>query len=136
VDSEIGHRKEQIRVLRDRERLRFRVFAAVRDVALGTELFRTHAEIHEPEVTVNVLGHVVDVTTALTERQLHVLREKVRAEDLRRFADELRAGIEAGAAKLNLEFSTDPARHGGSQPVLLAGVPSGYRAVLVRRDAE
>lgn len=136
MDEELQHRKEQIRVLRDRERLRFRVFAAVRDVALGTELFRSHAEIHEPEVTVTVFPQAVDVTTSLTERQLHVLREKVRTGDLRRFADELRAGIGAGAGKLNLELSTDPARLGGSQPVLLAGVPSGYRAVLLRRDPE
>ena len=132
MDPEERARREQERVIKSRERLRFRVYAAVRDVALGTELFRSHFELHEPEILVNVYVRFVDVNISLNEGQLHLLPAKGRSRDLNRFAEELRAGFGRIAADLHLEFTTDPSRFGGSEPVMLTDVPCGYRAVLLR----
>jgi hypothetical protein len=136
VDSEERARREQERVIRGRERLRFRVYTAVRDVVLGTELFRSHFELHEPEIFVNVYAQFVDVNTSLNEAQLHLLPARGRTRDLNRFAEELRTGLERIATTLHLEFTGDPARFGGSGPVMLVDVPCGYRAVLLRSERE
>ncbi len=119
-----------------RERLRFRVFAAVREAAFQTELFRSHPEFYEPDIFVNVYAHWVDAHTALNEGQVHLLPLRGRAGDLSRYVDQLRAGIEQRAPALQLEFTADPARFGGSQAVMLADVPIGYRAVFLRHDRE
>jgi len=132
VDLEERARREQERVIRGRERLKFRVYAAVRDVVLGTELFRSHFELHEPDIFVNVYAQYVDVHTSLNEGQMHLLPVNGRSRDLNRFAEELRTGIGRVATELHLEFTTDPARFGGSEPVMLVDVPCGYRAVLLR----
>jgi hypothetical protein len=136
VDPEEKAGRARERAITARERLRFRVYSAVRDVGLRTELFRTHPELHEPEISVNVYAQLVDVNASLTEGQIRLLREKVRPRDLNRFAEELRDGIRKAAESLQLEFTLDPARFGGSQPVVLVDVPSGYRAVLLRREPE
>lgn len=136
VDAAERARREQDRILKARERLRFRVFSAVRERVLATELFRSHYELHEPEITVNVYTQFVDAATALTEGQLRLLPASTRSRDLHRFADELRSGMEKVAEDLDLELSTDPARFGGSQPVSLVDVPYGYRAVFVRAEPE
>ncbi len=128
--------KEQERVLRARERLRFRVFSAVRDAALGTRLFRTHFELHEPEIVVNVYPQHVDVLVWLNEGQLRLLPARSRAEELGKFVEELRGSYERIAPALELTFTADPARFGGSQAVLLVDVPSSYRAVLLRHPGE
>jgi hypothetical protein len=135
-DREEQARKEHERIMRARERLKFRVYAAVRDVVLGTELFRTHTEFFEPEVVVNVFAQYVDVTTSLSEGQVRLLPVRNRARDLNRFAEELRAGIQRVASDLGLEFALDPLRYGGSQAVTLGDVPSGFRGVLLRRESE
>lgn len=129
-------RREHERVLRGRERLRFRVAAGVRDVVLGTELFRFHPQLFEPDIFVNVYAQWVDVHTSLNEGQLRLLPAGTRARLLSRFAEELRSGIERVAGELHLEFTADPARFGGSQPVMLVDVPSGFRAVLLRPATE
>ncbi|MFZ0699036.1 MAG: hypothetical protein WAN74_02420 [Thermoplasmata archaeon] len=136
MDPEEQARREQERVIKGRERLKFRVYSAVRDVVLGSELFRSHFELHEPEIIVNVYARFVDVNTSLNEAQLHLLPARGRSRDLNRFAEELRAGLAGIASKLQLEFTTDPARYGGSEPVMLVGVPCGYRAVLLRSQPE
>lgn len=129
-------RREQERVIKARERLKFRVYAAVREVALGTELFRAHFQLHEPEIVVNVYARFVDVNTSLNEAQLRLLPIPSRSRELSRFAEELRAGIENAATELHLEFTRDPAQFGGSEPVMLVDVPCGYRAVLLRPEPE
>lgn len=126
--------RELERVLRTRDRVRFRVYAAVRDAMLRSELFRSVPQLHEPEVVVNVTGAWVDVTAALNEGQFHLLLANERTPDLPRFAEELRRGIENAAREIGLDLSTDPARFGGSQPVMLGPLPIGYRAALLRRD--
>lgn len=136
MDPADAARREQERVLRAREKLRFRVYSAVRDVVLGTELFRSHFELHEPEIAVNVYARFVDVNASLTEGQLRLLPPRTRARDLNRFAEELRSGVQRVAADLQLEFSTDPARFGGSEPVMITDVPGGYRAVLLRPEGD
>ncbi|MGD0250819.1 MAG: hypothetical protein ABSB97_08065 [Thermoplasmata archaeon] len=136
MDPEERARREQEQVLKDRERLRFRVYSAVRDVTLGTDLFRSHFQLHEPEIVVNVYARFVDVNTSLNEAQLRLLPARGRPRNLNRFAEELRAGAERVAADLHLEFTTDPARFGGSDAVMLVGVPVGYRAVLLRSQPE
>lgn len=136
ADPEEQARREHERVMRARERFKYRVYAAARGVALGTELFRSHSELYEPEIVVNVYSHVIDVTASLTEGQVRLLPVHGRAQELRRFAEELRAGFEKVAPSLNLEFTADPARFGGSQPVLLVDAPIGYRAVLARKGPE
>jgi len=129
-------RREHERVLRARERLRFRVYAAVRGVVLGTELFRTHPSLFEPDVVINVYPHLVDVQTSLNEGQLRLIAANRRSVELNRFAGELKAGLERVAAELDLEFTSTAAHFGGSQPVMLVDVPTGYRAVLLRRGQE
>jgi hypothetical protein len=136
VDPGEQVRREQERVIRGRERLRFRVYSAVRDVVLGTDLFRSHFELHEPEVVVNVYARFVDVNACLNEGQLRLLPANSRSRDLNRFAEELRNGLRKVAADLHLEFTTDPARYGGSEPVMLSDVPYGYRAVLLRSQPD
>jgi hypothetical protein len=136
VDPEQRARREQERVIRERERLKFRVYAAVREAVLATELFRTHFELHEPDITVNVYARFVDVNASLNEGQLRLLPAAGRARELNRFAAELRSGLERVAGALHLEFATDVARYGGSEPVILVDVPCGYRAVLVRPPTE
>jgi hypothetical protein len=136
VESERRDRKEQERVLQARERLRFRVYAAVRDLALGTELFRTHFELHEPEVSVGVFARFVDVCVALTEGQLRLLPTLGRSRDLGRFAQELHAGLARVADGLDLEPERGPDPLGLSGPVELVGVPIGVRAILRRRSGD
>jgi hypothetical protein len=132
VDVEDRARKEQERIIRDRERLKFRVYAAARGVVLDTELFRSNFQLHEPEIVINVYPQHVDLNASLNEGQLRLLPARGRARDLRRFAEELRIGLEKLAAPLQLELTADPARWGGSAPVMLGDVPCGYRAVLLR----
>jgi len=136
VSAEERARREQERIIRDRERLRFRVYAATRGVVLATELFRSNFQLHEPEVVINVYPRYVDVNVSLTEGQFRLLPVLGRTRDLHRFAEELGAGLEKMAATLALEWTTDPARWGGSEPVTLGDVPCGYRAVLVRASRE
>ena len=136
MDLEERARREQERVIRDRERLKFRVYSAVRDVTLGTELFRSNFQLHEPDIVVNVYASFVDVNVSLNEGQLHLLPVHGRSRDLNRFAEELRTGIARIAPSLHLEFTTDSARFGGSEPVTLVDVPCGYRAVLLRPERE
>lgn len=136
MDPAEQSRREHERVMKARERLRFRVYAAVREVVLRTELFRAHTEFFEPDVFVNVFAQYVDVTTSLNEGQVRLLPVRGRSRDLNRFAEELRQGFERIGRDLRLEFATDPARFGGSQPVMLVDVPSGYHAILLRREPE
>lgn len=136
MDPEERARREQERVIRDRERLKFRVYSAVRDLVLGTELFRSHFELHEPDIVVNVYARFVDVNATLNEGQLRLVPVKSRSRDLGRFAEELRRGLAKIAGELHLEITSDPTRFGGSWPVMLVDVPSGYRAVLLRPERE
>ena len=124
------------RILRARDRVRFRVYAGVRDAMLRSELFRSLPQLHEPEVVVNVSGPWVDVTAALNEGQFHLLVANGRTPDLPRFAEELQRGIESTARELGLTLSTDRARFGGSFAVMLGALPIGFRAALLRPDAE
>jgi len=134
VDSEEQARREHERAIKAREREKFQVFAAVRGVVFSTELFRTHPEFYEPDIFVNVYPQFVDVNTSLNEGQVRLLPVVGRSRDLNRFADQLRVGIEKATPSLHLDFTADPARFGGSQPVMLLDVPIGYRAVLLRRE--
>ncbi len=119
-----------------RERLKFRVFTAVRDVMLGADLFRSNFQLHEPEISVSAYAGYLDVNASLNEAQLRLVPVDSRSSDLNRFAGQLQQGFEKLAANLHLEFTTDPARFGGSWPVMLADVPIGYRAVLLRSEIE
>ncbi|MFZ1023220.1 MAG: hypothetical protein WAN87_03710 [Thermoplasmata archaeon] len=136
MDPEERARREQDRVIRSRERLKFRVFSVVRDLALGTDLFRSHFQLHEPDIIVNVYSHYVDVVTSLNEAQLHVLPVRNRTRELNRFGEQLRTGMERIATGLDLKISSDPAQFGGSEPVILVDAPIGYRAVLLRSGSE
>jgi hypothetical protein len=136
VDPEEQARREQDRVIRSRERLKFRVFSAVRDVVLGTDLFRTHFQLHEPDVVVNVYRRYVDVVTSLNEAQLHTLPVRNRSKELNRFAEQVRIGLEKVAPGLELELGNDPTRFGGSEIVMLADVPIGFHATLLRSGNE
>jgi hypothetical protein len=136
VGAEERARREQEKIIQGRERLKFRVYAAARVVVLGTELFRSNFQLHEPDIAVNVYAQYVDVNASLNEGQLRLLPAKARSRDLHRFAVELRTGLEKMAAQLQLEWTTDPARWGGSEPVTLGDVPCGYRAVLLRSERE
>ncbi len=136
MDPEERARREQETVIKARERLKFRVFAAVRAVALGTKLFRSNFQLHEPDIVVNVYPQYVDVNTTLNEGQLRLLPTSGRSRDLNGFAVELQAGIGRVASDLELELTTDPARYGGSAPVRLVEAACGYRAVLLRTDPE
>jgi len=122
--------------MKARERLKFRAFAAVRNVVLGTELFRSHFELHEPDISVSVYPQFVDVNTSLTEGQLRLLPAKGRSRELNRFSEELRAGLQQVGGELHLELTTDTDPFGGSGPVMLVDVPCGYRAVLLRSQRE
>ena len=119
-----------------RERLRFRLYAAVRDLALGTELFRVHYSLHEPEVLVSVYAQFAEVSTTLTENQLRLLPGEGRARELPRFAAELEAGFTRIAGDLGLELLPNPNALELSGRVQLAGVPIGYRAIFGRLGAE
>ncbi|HTT72783.1 MAG TPA: hypothetical protein VMG99_01345 [Thermoplasmata archaeon] len=136
MEAEERGRREQDRILRDRERLKFRVYSATRDLVLGTELFRSNFQLHEPEIAVNVYSGYVDVNASLSEVQLRLLPPKGRSRHLAHFAEELRAGLERLAVRLHLELTVDPARWGGSEPVTLGDGPCGYRAVLLRSGPE
>jgi hypothetical protein len=136
VDEEERARREQVRLIREREQLRFRVYSAARGMVLGTTLFQSNFQLHEPEIVVNVYSQYVDVNASLNEGQLRLLPTKDRSRDLHRFADELRVGLEKLADQLQLELTADPARWGGSEPVTLGNVPCGYRAVLLRSHRE
>jgi hypothetical protein len=122
--------------MKSRERLRFRVYSAVRDVMLGTELFRSNFQLHEPDFVVSAYATFIDVNASLNEGQLQLVPVDNRSRDLHRFAEELRRGVEKIASTLGLEFTTDPTRFGGSGPVMLVDVPIGYRAVLLRPGGE
>jgi hypothetical protein len=122
--------------MKSRERLRFRVYSAVREVMLGTELFRSNFQLHEPDFVVSAYAAFIDVNASLNEGQLQLIPVNNRSRELNRFAEELRQGIEKIASNLGLEFTTDPTRFGGSGPVMLLDVPIGYRAVLLRSASE
>ena len=122
--------------MKARERLRFRVFTAVREVMLGTQLFRSNFQLHEPEIVVNAYASHFDVNASLNEAQLQLLPVDTRFRDLHQFAEQLHRGIHKVAAEHHLEFTTDPVRFGGSGPVMLVDVPIGYRAVLLRLELE
>jgi hypothetical protein len=136
VDAEERARREQERVLRSREHLRFQVFAAVRRVAFGAELFRTHPEFYEPDIFVNVYPEFVDATTALTEGQVRLLPVHARARELSRYAEELRGGFQTLAPSLRLEFVAGPSRFGVTEPVMLVDIPIGYHALFARRERD
>ena len=131
-----GARKARERVSSARERLKFRVYSAFRDVVLRTDLFRSHFELHEPDITVNVYPQFADVMTYLNEAQFRVLRRSVQPAELRRFAEQLRVGAEKVANDLHLVSTSDQAGYGSSGPVMLVDVPIGYRAVLIRSEPE
>jgi hypothetical protein len=122
--------------MKARERLRFRVYSAVREVMLGTELFRSNFQLHEPDFVVSAFATYLDVNASLNEGQLQLIPVDNRSRNLDRFAEELRRGIEKVASTLGLEFTRDPTRFGGSGPVMLLDVPIGYRAVLLRLESE
>jgi hypothetical protein len=136
MDLAQSARREQERVMKARERLRFRVYSAVRDVMLGSELFRSNFQLHEPDFVVSAYPAFLDVNASLNEGQLQLVPVENRPRDLNRFAEELRRGIEKVASNLGLELTTDPTQYGGSGPVMLVDVPIGYRAVLLRRGSE
>jgi hypothetical protein len=122
--------------MKARERLRFRVYSAVREVMLGTELFRSNFQLHEPDFVVSAYATFVDVNASLNEGQLQLIPVDNRSRDLHRFEEQLRRGIEKIASNLGLEFTTDSVGIGRSGPVMLVDVPIGYRAVLLRLDRE
>lgn len=122
--------------MKARERLRFRVYSAVRDVMLGSELFRSNFQLHEPDFVVSAYPTFLDVNASLNEAQLQLIPVENRPRDLNRFSVELHRGIEKVAGALGLELTTDPTLYGGSGPVMLIDVPIGYRAVLLRRESE
>lgn len=122
--------------MKARERLRFRVYNAVRGVVLSTELFRSNFQLHEPDIVVSAYARFIDVNASLNEAQLHLLTAVSRSRDLHRFAEELRHGIEKVATNLHLEFTTNPAQFGGSEPIMVVDVPIGYRAVLLRSESD
>jgi hypothetical protein len=136
MDPAQSARREQERVMKIRERLRFRVYSGVRDVMLGSQLFRSNFQLHEPDFVVSAYAAFLDVNASLNEGQLQLIPVENRPRDLNRFAEDLRRGIEKVAHDLGLELSTDPAQYGGSGPVMLVDVPIGYRAVLLRRESE
>ena len=125
-------RRDEERVLKAREQLRFRLYAAVREVALGTELFRANFQLHEPEISISVYAHHVDVNASLSESQLRLVPIDGRPRVLNRFAEQLRNGMERAATTLELKLSEQPGRFGASEPVLVGEVPVGYHAVLLR----
>ncbi len=125
-------RRDEERVLKAREQLRFRLYAAIRDVALGTELFRANFQLHEPEISISVYSHHVDVNASLSESQLRLVATDGRPRVLTRFAEQLRSGMERAAITLQLELSEQPGRFGVSEPILVGEVPVGYHAVLLR----
>lgn len=136
MDPEERARKEHERVMKAREKLKFRVYAAARSAVLATEFFRSHSELYEPEIVVNVYAPYVDVNASLTEGQVRLLPVSGRARELNRFVEELRAGLEKAATSIGLEFTEDPSRYGGSQAVMLVDVPCGLHAILLRRGPE
>jgi hypothetical protein len=136
MDSAQSARREQERVMKARERLRFRVYSAVRDVMLGSDLFRSNFQLHEPDFVVSAYPAFLDVNASLNEGQLQLIPVENRPRILSQFAEELYRGIEKVARNLGLELTLDPSQYGGSGPILLVGVPIGYRAVLLRRESE
>lgn len=128
--------KEEERVLRAREKLRFRLFAAVREMMLATELFRTHYELHEPEVVVSVFADDVDIVAVLNESQIRLLKGRVGLGELTRFAADVRRGLARCATEAGLEARSD--RHGREEPALVALVdaPIGCHAVLGRHERD
>ena len=122
--------------MKARERLRFRVYSAVRDVMLGSELFRSNFQLHEPDFVVSAYAGFIDVNASLNQAQLQLIQGETRSQDLHRLAADLRRGIEKAARALDLEFTTDPSHFGGSAPIMLVDVPIGYRAVLLRSGNE
>ena len=119
-----------------RERLRFRLYAAVRDLALGTELFRVHYALHEPEVQVGVYPQFADVSTVLTEGQLRLLPGEGRGRELPKYAAELAVGFARVGQELGLDLLPNPSSLELSGPVRLADVPIGYRAIFRRTGPE
>ncbi|HXY46794.1 MAG TPA: hypothetical protein VEK13_02700 [Thermoplasmata archaeon] len=136
MDPQERARKEHERVMKARERLKFRVYAAARSAVLATEFFRSHSELYEPEIVVNVYAPYVDVNASLTEGQVRLLPVNGRSRELTRFAEELRVGLQRAATSLGLEFTEDLSRYGGSQPVMLVDVPCGIHAILLRHGPE
>jgi hypothetical protein len=136
MDPAQSARREQERVMKARERLRFRVYSAVRDVMLGSDLFRSNFQLHEPDLVVSAYAAFLDVNASLNEGQLQLIPVENRPRILSQFAEELHRGIERVARNLGLELALDSSQFGGSGPILLVNVPIGYRAVLLRRESE
>ena len=124
------------RVLAARERLRFRVFSAARDVALGTRLFRLNFQLHEPEISVNVYSRHVDVNVCLNEAQLRLLPKTERSRELEHFTRELQSGIERLAASVQLVFTLEKPQFGGSEAIMAGENAIGYHAVLLRPNPD
>lgn len=122
--------------MKGRERLRFHVYSAVRGAVLDTALFRSHSELNEPEIVVNVYAEFVDAVASLTEGQVRLLPVRGRAHELHRFGEELRRGLGRIAPGLRLEPTTESSLLGRSQPVLLVDVPIEYRAIFRRLELE
>ena len=118
--------------MKARERLRFQVYSAIRDLMLETDLFRSNFQLHEPDISVSAYARFIDVNASLNEAQLRLIPVENRSRHLNLFAEQLQTGIRKIATRLGLEFATDPSQFGGSTSVTLLDVPIGYRAVLVR----
>jgi len=128
--------REVERVLRERERLRFRVYAATREAVLATELFRSHAQLHEPEIATNVYPGAVEVVTTLSEGQLRLLRADADASAFSRFVEDVRSRLESRGDALGLRSVAEAPGFGRSEAVRAAGVPCGYRALFLRERAD
>jgi len=136
VSAPARHPKDHDRTMRTRERLKFRVYAAVRELVMNSDLYRSRPDFFEPDIVINVYPDCVDVSTALNEGQVHLLPAEGRAVALVRFLEELRNGMQRVALSLGLELSPEGSHHGGTRPVMLLDVPIGYRAILLRKDRE
>jgi hypothetical protein len=130
----VSARRQDERDLRAREQLKFRIYSAARDVVLATRLFRSNFQLHEPEITVNIYARFVDLNVCLNEAQLRLIPVESRPRDLELFAQELKSGVEKLAAGLQLDFTVDPAKFGGSETIMLGSTPIGFRAVLLRSE--
>jgi hypothetical protein len=136
MDPEERAQRARERVSSARERLKFKVYSSFRDVVLRTDLFREHFELHEPDISVNVYAQFVDASTCLNEAQFRLLRGSVPPIGLRRYAEQLQLGVGKLATDLHLEPATGPGPLGASGPVMLADVPIGYRAILLRPEPD
>jgi hypothetical protein len=137
MDAQERARMKHDRLMKARQRLQNRVLTSVRNIVLGTALFRSHPELHDPDVSVTVYAQFVLVTTSLNGGQLEILPVDGRARDLNEFAEQLREGLETLAADLHLPMVQDPGSPlGRSGPIMVLDTPSGYQAVLLRQEGK